>query len=134
MKFEELKVGSTYRFKKTISSKDVEMFAELSGDKNPVHLDVEFAKKSIFKGRIVHGMLVGAYFSKAIASNLPGSGSIYLNQTMQFIAPIYHNSLVEFELKVIKLKLEKRIVILETNCFVSGKIVIEGNAIVKCLT
>lgn len=133
MRFEELEKGLTFKLQTEITTKDVVQFAEISGDKNPIHLDEEYAKQSIFKDRIVHGMLIGSYFSKVIASDLPGPGSIYLNQSMQFIAPIYHNSVVDIEIKVEDLKPEKQIAILSTNCYVGEKVVIKGEAIVKCL-
>ena len=133
MKFNDLRVGLTYRSKKEISTDDVIKFAKISGDENPIHLNHEYAKQSIFKDRIVHGMLIGSYFSKAIASDLPGPGSIYLNQTMQFVAPIYHNSVVEIIIEVIEIRLKKQIAILSTKAMVNGNVVILGEAIVKCL-
>jgi len=133
MKFEEINVGLTYECKHTIISSTVLEFAKISGDNNPIHINDEYAKNSIFKQRIVHGMFVGSFFSRAIASELPGPGSIYLNQTMNFLKPIYHNSEVRICIKVESLKPEKKIVFLSTNCWVSDSLVIEGTAIVKCL-
>lgn len=133
MKFNEIKIGMQFDFVKTVTSTDVVEFAKVSEDNNPIHLDEEYAKRSIFKEKIVHGMLIGSFFSKAIASDLPGPGSIYLNQTMNFIKPIYHNSDVRIRIKVESLKPEKKIVYLSTMCWVSDLLAIEGTAIVKCL-
>ena len=133
MKFDEIKAGMKYEFVKTITSLDVIEFSKVSGDTNPIHLNEDYAKESIFKNRIVHGMFIGSFFSKAIASDLPGPGSIYLNQTMNFLKPIYHNSEVRICIEVESLKPEKKIVFLSTKCWVSDLLVIEGTAVVKCL-
>lgn len=133
MKFNEIKIGMTHESTSTITSENVMEFAKVSGDFNPIHLDDNFAEKSIFQKKIVHGMLIGSFFSKSIASDLPGEGSIYLNQTMQFLKPIYHNNKVKICIEVESLKPEKRIVFLNTKCWVSGELVIDGSAVVKCL-
>lgn len=117
----------------SISAEDVFEFSEVSKDKNPIHLDKEFAKGTIFKKPIVHGMLIGSFFSKAIATDLPGAGSIYINQDMTFLKPIYHNSDVCIKITIEELKDAKQIVILKTECFVNGDLVVDGKAVVKCL-
>jgi 3-hydroxybutyryl-CoA dehydratase len=133
MKFEELYIGQEFAFKKTITTKLVESFAQLSGDFNPIHLDHEFATKSIFKKRIIHGMIIGALFSKSLASDLPGPGSIYINQTMNFLKPIFHDSEIEINIQVSNLKAEKKIVYLETKCLYDGEVCVDGSAILKLL-
>lgn len=116
-----------------ITSQDVVDFARVSGDNNPIHIDEEYARNSIFKQKIVHGMFIGSFFSKAIASNLPGPGSIYLNQTMNFLKPIPHNSKVRILIEVESLKPEKKIVYLKTTCWILDTLMVDGTAIVKCL-
>lgn len=133
MKFDKIEIGYKLEFFQNITSQDVYEFARISGDNNPIHINEEFAKKSIFKQKIVHGMFVGSLFSKAIASDIPGPGSIYISQTMNFRYPIYHNSLVKIVIEVESLKPEKKIVFLKTTCWVSDVMVIDGTAVVKCL-
>lgn len=133
MEYKDLQVGTSFSTKKVITLADVKKFAELSGDYNPVHLDEDFASKSIFKKPIIHGMIIGAIFSKAIASDLPGPGSIYLNQELNFLKPVYHNSELEILIEVNALKPEKKIVFLSTVCKVNDELVVKGSAVVKCL-
>ena len=133
MKFKDLEIGTYYELSKQISSEEVFEFAKVSGDYNPIHIDEEYAKNSPFKERIVHGMLIGSLFSKIIASELPGPGSIYLEQTMSFLKPIFHNSNIKIIIEVDNLKSEKKIVYLKTTCWVSDTKVIDGTAVVKCM-
>lgn len=85
--YTDLEVGSTAHYSKTINEQEVQLFAALSGDRNPVHLDEAFAAKTAFKGRIAHGMLTGALISAAVANTLPGPGTIYLGQQITFSRP-----------------------------------------------
>lgn len=133
MKYSELKIGMTFQEKHYIETSDVIEFAEVSKDKNPIHLDKEFAKGTIFKKPIVHGMLIGSFFSKCIATDLPGAGSIYINQEMKFLKPIYHNSEVTIRISILELKDPKQVVILKTECFIEDVLVVDGKAVVKCL-
>lgn len=133
MEYSSLKIGMSHSFKRIITSQDVLKFAEVSGDRNPIHLDEAFAAKGIFKKPIVHGMLVGALFSKSIASDLPGPGSIYLYQDFNFEKPIFHNSELEIIVTVKELKPEKKIVFLDTICKVEEVVVVRGSTVVKCL-
>ena len=82
-----LKIGDKTQFTKSFTAEEVILFAKISGDDNPIHLDAEYAEKSIFKQKIVHGFLVGSLISAAIGKNLPGNGTIYLNQSMKFWLP-----------------------------------------------
>lgn len=133
MKFSEIEIGSKFEFTKTITTNDVLEFAKVTGDNNPIHLDDSYAETTIFKQKIVHGMFIGSLFSKAIASDLPGPGSIYINQSMNFLRPIYHDSIVRICIEVESLKLEKQIVFLKTTCWIDDHMVIDGTAVVKCL-
>jgi len=133
MKYIDLYIGQHCKSMIKIKTEDVLKFAELSGDFNPIHTDEDFAAKSIFKKRIVHGMLVASFISKAIATNLPGPGTIYLNQVLNFIKPVFHDSEVDVIVEVLSLKPDKKIALLKTTCTVNDVIVIDGSAIVKML-
>ncbi len=133
MKFENIKVDDEFVWNRVIDTEFVKQFAELTGDNNPIHLNEEFARNSIFGQRIIHGLIVGTIFSKIIASDFPGPGSIYLHQDLNFLKPIYHNSDLFFKLRVVSLKHEKRIVEIETLCIVNSVIAVNGTAVVKCL-
>lgn len=133
MKYSDLYIGQLSKSSKKITSEDVLKFAELSGDFNPIHTHEEFAAKSIFKNRIVHGMLVASFISKVIATDLPGPGTIYLNQVLNFIKPVYHDSEVMIIIEVQSLKSDKKIAFLKTTCLVNDVIVIDGSAIIKIL-
>ena len=134
MCFEEISVGMSYQIVKAFSQDDVKAFASLSMDNNPIHLDREYAKTSIFKKNIVHGFLVGSLFSAIIGTKMPGEGSIYLNQTMVFRKPVYWDQTVRAVVKVEELYPEKQRVLLSTNCFdKDNNVLIEGVALVKIL-
>ena len=125
---EDLKIGQTANYKKKISEKDIDLFSKITGDNNPVHIDEKFAKFSIFKKRIAHGFLSGSLISTVIATKLPGPGSIYLNQTLKFLAPVFIGDIVSAKVTVNDIKLEKKKVTLLTECFVSKKKVLTGQA------
>ncbi len=129
---EKLFVGKSASISKTFSIKDVEEFADLSNDKNPVHLDEEFAKSSIFGKRVVHGMLVASLFSGLLGEKLPGKGTIYLGQTLSFTAPVPIGEEVTASVEIINIREDKPIITLRTLC-VDSKVnkVIDGEAVVK---
>ena len=121
-----------YTEKKTFIKNDILNFSNLIGDYNPLHIDEDYAKKTIFGGTIVHGMLVASYFSKIIGMDLPGGGAIYLGQNLTFVNPIKPNELLVYEVVVTNIRNDKPIVTLDTKCFNSeGITLIEGEAIVK---
>jgi len=127
-----LKVGDKARLSKSFTEEEVFRFAEISADKNPLHLDKDFGRASIFGQRIVHGMLVASLFSGLIGMELPGAGSIYLGQSLTFKAPVAIGEEVTASVEIIKIRQDKPIVTLRTVCVNSeGKIVIEGEAVVK---
>ena len=130
MKFEELVVGKTAEYSRTVSDADVMKFAEITGDFNPVHVDEIAAAKSRFGGRIAHGMLSAGLVSSAIANELPGPGSIYLAQTLKFTLPVRIGDTVTVTLAVTEI-LPKRRVKLSTVCANQrGEKVLEGEATV----
>lgn len=134
MTFKDLSLGMSCQIVKSFSQDDVKAFADLSMDNNPIHLDKEYARNSLFKQNIVHGFLVGSLFSAIIGTKMPGEGSIYLNQTMVFRKPVYWNQSVRAVVTVEELFPEKQRVLLSTNCYDDdGNVLIEGTALVKVI-
>jgi len=128
MKF---KPGDTASLSKTIGDEDIRAFAEASGDHNPLHLDEEFAKQTRFGRRIAHGMLSASLISAVIANELPGEGSIYLGQTLQFVAPVFLDDTVTARVTVASIREDKPILKLETVCTNQrNEVVIKGEATV----
>ncbi len=126
--FEELSVGMTASLSRTISEADILMFAGVSGDTNPVHMDEEFAASTMFEGRIAHGMLSVGLISAVFGTRLPGPGSIYLSQNLKFKAPVRIGQTVVARVTVKELKTEKRRVVFSTICTCGDTVVIDGEA------
>jgi 3-hydroxybutyryl-CoA dehydratase len=127
----QLDIGQKASMRKTITEADVSTFAQISGDTNPVHLDKEYAAKSMFKERIAHGMLTAGLISAVLGTQLPGVGSIYLSQSLKFLAPVKLGDTVEAEVEVIEKLEEKNRVRLRTVCRnQSGQVVIDGEALI----
>ena len=127
---EDIEMGMTRYIQKIITDRDIEQFAEISTDHNPVHLDNEYARDTIFEGRIAHGMLTAGLVSAVIGEQLPGHGSIYMSQNLKFLAPVRPGDLVHAEVKVVDMVIDKRRVKLDCRCEVNGKNVLVGEAIV----
>ncbi len=126
-----LKVGDTDSLTKTITDDDIRAFAELTGDNNPVHLDEEFARASRFGRRIAHGMLSAGLISAVLANKLPGTGTVYLSQSLTFVAPVYPGDTITARVTVIKIREDKPIMTLETVCTnQNDKAVLRGEAVV----
>jgi acyl dehydratase len=124
-------VGEKAALRRTITNEMVVAYADLVGDHNPVHLDEAFAATTRFGRRIAHGMLVAGLISTVIASDLPGPGTVYLSQTLQFKAPVYLGDTITVTVEVVKARKDKPIVTLTTVCTnQDGKTVIEGEAVV----
>jgi 3-hydroxybutyryl-CoA dehydratase len=128
--FEDLKVGMTAVYGKTVTEAAILMFAGVSGDTNPVHLNHEFAEPTRFGGRIAHGMLTASLISTVIGTKLPGPGCIYVSQSLKFRAPVKAGETVTARATVKTLDPAKKLVTLATTCSVGGKPVLEGEAIV----
>jgi 3-hydroxybutyryl-CoA dehydratase len=126
-RLDELSVGMTASYRHTITDRDVHVFADLTGDHNPLHLDEVFAQTTRFKGRIVHGMLTASYFSTVLAM-LPGPGTIYLSQSLYFRAPVRIGDTVEAQITVAEIVPEKGRVLLTTVCRVGDTVVLDGEA------
>jgi len=128
---DKFKVGDHVSKLCCYSERDVKKFADLSGDSNPIHLDKEFAKNTIFGERIVHGMLVVSVFSALIANEIPGTGSIYLHQSIDFKSPVKIDQNVSAIIEIVSIKKEKGIYELRTFCVDDqGDILVDGKAIV----
>jgi len=127
---EDLEVGMSASFAKTITEADIVLFAGASGDNNAVHINEEFARTTQFKGRIAHGMLTASVISAAIAGRLPGAGTVYLGQNLRFKAPVRPGDTVHAKVTVKELIPEKRRVTLSTVCTVGDQVVIDGEALV----
>ena len=125
---EDIEVGMKASFAKTITDADILMFAGVSGDTNPVHLNEEFAGGTAFKGRIAHGMLTASLISTALGTKLPGAGCIYLSQTMRFLAPVRSGETVRAIVTVREIDREKRRLTMDTVCQVGGKDILVGEA------
>ncbi len=127
----QLEVGQKASMRKTITEADVSAFAQISGDTNPMHLDKEYAAKSMFKERIAHGMLTAGLISAVLGTQLPGVGCIYLSQSLKFLAPVKLGDTIEAEVEVIEKLEEKNRVRLRTVCRnQSGQVVIDGEALI----
>lgn len=127
--FEDLAVGMEASISKTVSEQDIITFAEVTGDKNPVHLDAAYAAKTMFKERIAHGMLSAGYISAVFGMELPGPGAIYVSQTLNFKGPVKIGDTVLAKVKVAELIPAKRRARFECQCSVAGKAVLEGEAV-----
>jgi len=129
MKFSEVRIDQEYSASFTISDEMVRTFAEITGDKNPVHLDEEYAKNTRFKKRICHGMLVASLISKVLGMDFPGPGTILVRQQLSYRAPVFVGETVQVHVKVVDKKEEKQRLILQTNVIKSdGTVAIEGQA------
>src|SRR6266566_8581442 len=125
-------VGTRATRERTITDDDIVRFAEVSGDRNPVHLDEEYAAHSPFGQRIAHGFLVGSLISAAIGMDLPGPGSIYLGQTLKCVAPVHIGDTVTVSVEIIKVREDKRLITLRTDSTnQDGVLVLTGEATVK---
>jgi len=129
--FEDLTVGLTETFSKTVSSSDVVGFAEVTGDRNPIHLSEHFAAHTMFGTRIAHGLYTASLISALLGTRLPGPGAIYISQTLNFRAPVRIGDTVVVTVTVVELMVEKSRARLACACKVGEKIVLDGEALVK---
>ena len=127
---EDLEVGMMRSLQKEVTDLDIELFAQVSTDHNPVHLDEAYAQDTIFEGRIAHGMLTAGLISAVIGEQLPGHGTVYMGQSLKFLAPVRPGDVVTAEVEVLEIDYAKRRVRLDTRCLVDGKPVLKGEAMV----
>ncbi|OHC62952.1 MAG: (R)-hydratase [Rhodocyclales bacterium GWA2_65_20] len=129
---EDLAPGMTASFSKTVTEADIVMYAGVSCDINAVHLNEEYARTTLFGGRIAHGMLTAGFISAVLANKLPGPGCIYLGQTLKFKAPVRSGDTVTATVTVREVLAAKKRVILDAVCTVGGKVVLEGESTMLC--
>ncbi len=126
---DDLEVGMSAVFGKTITEADILMFSGVSGDTNPVHLDEEYAGSTMFEGRIAHGILVGSLISTVLGTRLPGPGAIYVSQNLKFLAPVRAGDTVRARATVTEIDVEKKRVKMDTACFIGDRAVVTGEAV-----
>ncbi|CTQ32201.1 MaoC family dehydratase [Jannaschia rubra] len=125
---EDIEIGMTRSLRKTVTDRDIELFAEVSTDRNPVHLNEAHARETIFAGRVAHGMLTAGLISAVIGEQLPGHGTVYLGQTLRFLAPVRPGDTVQAVVRVTGIDLSKRRVTMDTHCAVGDTVVLKGEA------
>jgi len=134
MKYSDIKMGQSAEIVHTITEEDIQTFGDLSGDYNPVHFNEEWAKTTMFKGRIAHGILTASYISAAIGMHLPGPGTIYMGQSMKFLGPVRIGDTITARVEVVELNDEKERVTLRTTCTnQDGNLVLDGEALIKIM-
>ncbi len=127
-----VKVGDSASYSKKFTEEDVTLYARITGDRNSVHLDEEYARNTVFKGRVIHGMLTAGLISTVLGTKLPGLGTIYLSQSLKFLAPVRIGDTVTATVRVVETDEGKRKVRLETVCTNQlGREVLTGEAVVK---
>lgn len=126
---DQLHPGMSASIAKTVTEADIILFAGISTDVNPAHIDEEYSKGTVFGGRIAHGMLSAGFISAVLANKLPGPGTIYLSQTLKFKAPVRPGDTVTATVTVKEVNVAKNRVTLDTVCTVAGKVVIEGESL-----
>ena len=129
---DQLKIGDKAQFAKTISESDIYLYAGLTGDFNPAHINTIYAEKTPFKTRIAHGMLLGGFISAVMANQLPGPGTIYISQGLNFLAPVRIGDTITAEVEIVEISAEKKRARIKTTCInQDGKVVVDGEAIVS---
>ncbi len=127
---EDLVIGMSESLVKTVNEQDIVMFANASGDHNPLHLDEEYARGTRFGGRVAHGMLSASVISAALAGRLPGPGTVYVSQTLNFRRPVMLGETIRATVEIRALDLARQRVLMSTRCEVNGKVVVDGEAVV----
>jgi 3-hydroxybutyryl-CoA dehydratase len=127
--FEDLQIGQTALFAKTITEADIVLFAGVSGDTNPIHLNEEYAAQTMFKGRIAHGMLLASLISTVLGTKMPGPGCVYIAQNLKFKAPVKIGDTATAKVELIELMPEKKRATFKTTVSVGTMVVIDGDAI-----
>ncbi len=129
--YDQIEVGEVAEFSKTFSEADIYLYAGISGDFNPAHINEAFASQTYFKTRIAHGMLSAGLISAVIGTQLPGPGTIYMQQTLSFLTPVYVGDTIQARVEVVE-KLEKKRVRLKTTCLNQDDVVVlDGEALVS---
>lgn len=124
----DIEIGMCVSYSQTITDADIKAFAGISGDRNPVHLDEEYAENSRYKKRIAHGLMTASYFSALFGTKIPGEGCVYISQSLNFKRPVYLGDTVTATVEVMSVDLEKKRVSFRTTCKVKNKVVTDGEA------
>ena len=133
-KYSDIKMGQSAEVVHTVTEQDIQVFGDLSGDYNPLHFDQRWARKTMFGGRIAHGLLTASFISTAIGMHLPGPGTIYMSQSMRFLGPVRINDTITARVEVVLLSDEKERVTLRTTCTnQDGRVVLDGEALVTLM-
>ena len=127
---EDLEIGMMRYLQKQVTDRDIALFAEVSTDRNPVHMDDDYARDTIFEGRIAHGMLTAGLVSAVIGEQLPGHGTVYLGQSLKFMAPVRPGDVVRAEVTVLTIDHSRRRVTLDCRCLLGDTVVLKGEALV----
>ena len=127
---EDIEIGMVRSLRKVVTDRDIALFAEISTDENPIHLDENYAQNTIFGGRVAHDMLTAGLISAVIGEQLPGHGTVYLGQNLKFLAPVRPGDMVLAEVEVIDIDHSRRRVTMNTRCIVEDKVVLTGDATV----
>ena len=125
---EEIEIGMNVSYSQTITDADVKAFSGISGDRNPIHLDEQYAEKSRYKKRIAHGLMTASYFSALFGTKIPGEGCVYVSQSLNFKRPVYIGDTVVATVEVISVDLAKKRVFFRITCKVKNKVVTDGEA------
>jgi 3-hydroxybutyryl-CoA dehydratase len=126
---DELKIGDSAQILRTVTEGDIELFAKATGDFNPIHLDQAYAEKTMFKGRIAHGLISVGFLSAILGNILPGYGTVYLSQEIKFLAPVRIGDTITARVEILEIVLEKNRTKFRTNCMnQDGKLVVDGIA------
>ena len=125
---EEIEIGMNVSYSQTITDADIKAFSGISGDRNPVHLDEQYAEKSRYKKRIAHGLMTASYFSALFGTKIPGEGCVYVSQSLNFKRPVYIGDTVVATVEVISVDLAKKRVFFRTTCKVKNKVVTDVEA------
>ena len=128
--FEDLEVGMRGEYRRVLTPADIKLFAQVSGDVNPLHLDEAFAARTMFQGRIAHGMYTAAMISTVIGTRMPGPGCIYMSQNLRFMAPVRAGDEVVASVTVAELFTTKRRAKMDTKCHVGKQVVLKGDALI----
>ena len=127
---EDIEIGMVRSLRKVVTDRDIALFAEISTDENPIHLDENYAQNTIFGGRVAHDMLTAGLISAVIGEQLPGHGTVYLGQNLKFLAPVRPGDMVLAEVEVTDIDHSRRRVTMNTRCIVEDKVVVTGDATV----
>ncbi|MBI5251293.1 MAG: MaoC family dehydratase [Desulfomonile tiedjei] len=128
----ELNVGDTAQFSKTVSESDIYLYAGITGDFNPAHINEEYARNTFFKTRVAHGLLTAGFISAVMANRLPGPGTIYIKQELNFLAPVKIGDTITAMVEIVEINTEKNRVSLRTSCTnQAGSVVLDGYALVS---